>query len=62
MYGCCPGGGMSNNWTILFDGDLNLSAIMTFISNAGSMGKSGYESFLLSKRIEMFHLPDRIKV
>ena len=32
IYGCCPGGSASNTWTILFDGDINLSAIMTFIS------------------------------
>ena len=32
IYGCCPGGSASNTWTILFEGDINLSAIMTFIS------------------------------
>lgn len=30
--GCSPGGLASNQWTVLLDGDLNLSAIMTFSS------------------------------
>jgi predicted Na+-dependent transporter len=42
LYGCCPGGSASNNWTILFDGDINLSAVMTFASNIGSLGKQTF--------------------
>ena len=37
IYGCSPGGSGSNNWTILFDGDIDLSAIMTFVSTMGSL-------------------------
>ncbi|CAF3019901.1 unnamed protein product [Rotaria sp. Silwood2] len=32
VVGCCPGGAFSNQWTVMFDGDLNLSAFMTFAS------------------------------
>ena len=38
VYGCCPGGSSSNNWTILFNGDVDLSAIMTFVSTMASLG------------------------
>lgn len=37
IYGCCPGGSASNNWTILLNGDIDLSAIMTFVSTLGSL-------------------------
>ena len=40
LYGCSPGGSGSNNWTILFDGDIDLSAIMTFVSTMSSLCKS----------------------
>ncbi|CAF3448050.1 unnamed protein product [Rotaria sp. Silwood1] len=36
IVGCCPGGSASNQWTVLFDGDLNLSAFMTFASTVAS--------------------------
>ncbi|CAF4322960.1 unnamed protein product [Rotaria socialis] len=36
VIGCCPGSGASNQWTILFDGDVNLSALMSFVSTAAS--------------------------
>jgi len=36
VIGCCPGSGASNQWTILFDGDVNLSAMMSFVSTASS--------------------------
>ncbi|CAF1067180.1 unnamed protein product [Rotaria sordida] len=36
VIGCCPGSGASNQWTVLFDGDVNLSAIMSFVSTAAS--------------------------
>jgi sodium/bile acid cotransporter 3/5 len=39
LYGCSPGGSASNNWTILLDGDIDLSAIMTFASTITSLGK-----------------------
>jgi predicted Na+-dependent transporter len=39
IYGCCPGGSASNNWTILLNGDIDLSAIMTVVSTFGSLSK-----------------------
>ncbi|CAL1274279.1 unnamed protein product [Larinioides sclopetarius] len=36
--GCSPGGSMSNFWTLLFDGDVNLSVTMTFISTVAALG------------------------
>ncbi|CAL1274278.1 unnamed protein product [Larinioides sclopetarius] len=37
ILGCSPGGSMSNFWTLLFDGDVNLSVTMTFISTIAAM-------------------------
>lgn len=36
--GSCPGGVYSNFYTLLFQGDLDLSVTMTFISNVGALG------------------------
>ncbi|CAF1412207.1 unnamed protein product [Adineta steineri] len=36
VIGCCPGSGASNQWTVIFDGDVNLSAVMSFMSTAAS--------------------------
>jgi sodium/bile acid cotransporter 3/5 len=36
VVGCCPGGSISNQWTIIFDGDINLSAFMSFASSVAS--------------------------
>ena len=36
IIGCCPGSGASNQWTVIFDGDVNLSAVMSFVSTASS--------------------------
>ena len=38
--GCCPGGTGSNFWTLLFDGDVDLSITMTFVSTLAALGKS----------------------
>ena len=38
VLGCCPGGTGSNFWTLLLDGDINLSISMTFISTLAAMG------------------------
>lgn len=35
--GSCPGGSMSNFWTLLFNGDVNLSVTMTFISTVAAL-------------------------
>jgi len=37
VLGCSPGGNASNFWTLLFNGDLNLSITMTFISTIVAM-------------------------
>ncbi len=39
FYGCSPGGTVSNNWTIIFNGDLDLSVILTFFSTISSLCK-----------------------
>ncbi len=36
VVGCCPGGAVSNQWTVMFDGDLNLSAFMSFASTVAA--------------------------
>jgi len=36
LLGCSPGGSASNFWTVMFDGDVNLSVTMTFISSVFS--------------------------
>ena len=38
VLGVCPGGLASNFWTLLLDGDVNLSITMTFISSIAAMG------------------------
>lgn len=39
VLGCCPGGTGSNFWTLLFDGDVDLSITMTFFSTIAAMGQ-----------------------
>lgn len=39
VLGCCPGGTGSNFWTLLFDGDVDLSITMTFVSTIAALGK-----------------------
>ena len=39
VTGCSPGGGASNFWTLLLEGNVNLSITMTFISTLASIGK-----------------------
>ncbi|KAK8733163.1 hypothetical protein OTU49_006497, partial [Cherax quadricarinatus] len=36
--GCSPGGVMSNFWTLMFNGDINLSITMTAVSTIAAMG------------------------
>ena len=44
--GCAPGGGMSNIYTFMFNGDVSLSVSMTLISTIASLGKSHVVSTL----------------
>lgn len=32
IIGCCPGSVFSNHWNVIFDGDINLSVTMSFVS------------------------------
>ena len=38
LFGCCPGGIGSNNWTALLGGDLELSMCMTLASSVAAFG------------------------
>lgn len=49
LVGCCPGGSASNQWTIIFDGDLNLSAFMSFASTVASFFMMPIWLFTLGK-------------
>jgi len=40
VMGVCPGGAVSNFWTLLFDGDVNLSITMTTVSTIAAMGNN----------------------
>ena len=47
VLGCCPGGTGSNFWTLLLDGDINLSITMTFLSTILALGMMPTWIFLL---------------
>lgn len=49
--GCCPGGTGSNFWTLLFDGDVDLSVTMTFISTIAAMGMMPLWMFTLGAQL-----------
>ncbi|XP_068251012.1 sodium-dependent organic anion transporter-like [Palaemon carinicauda] len=49
--GCCPGGLMSNFWTLMFDGDINLSITMTAVSTIAAMGMMPLWMFTLGKSL-----------
>ncbi|KAK2708603.1 hypothetical protein QYM36_014262, partial [Artemia franciscana] len=48
VIGVCPGGVASNFWTLLFNGDVNLSITMTFVSTIAAMGMMPLWIWLLS--------------
>ncbi|XP_068203949.1 uncharacterized protein [Palaemon carinicauda] len=50
-YGCCPGGTSSNFWTLMLNGDLNLSITMTAISFLAAMGMMPLWMFTLGSRL-----------
>lgn len=45
--GCAPGGGASNAYSFLLDGDVSLSVTMTLISTLASFGKPKRLAFVL---------------
>lgn len=47
VLGCCPGGTGSNFWTLLLDGDINLSITMTFLSTVLALGMMPLWIFLM---------------
>ncbi|RWS09247.1 ileal sodium/bile acid cotransporter-like protein [Dinothrombium tinctorium] len=50
-FGCSPGGGASNMWTVLFGGNLNLSITMTFISTLCAVFVMPFWLFTLGRTI-----------
>ncbi|KAK6042028.1 sodium bile acid symporter family protein, partial [Cooperia oncophora] len=49
ITGCSPGGGASNFWTLLLDGNVNLSVTMTFVSTLASLVMMPFWISLLGK-------------
>ncbi|KAK5972904.1 Ileal sodium/bile acid cotransporter [Trichostrongylus colubriformis] len=49
ITGCSPGGGASNFWTLLLDGNVNLSVTMTFLSTLASLAMMPFWISLLGK-------------
>lgn len=49
--GVAPGGGASNIWTVLLDGNLDLSVTMSAISNVAAFGMMPLWIFTLGKEI-----------
>ncbi|XP_055343853.1 ileal sodium/bile acid cotransporter-like [Paramacrobiotus metropolitanus] len=49
--GCSPGGGASNFWTLLLEGDTNLSITMTFLSTALALGMMPFWLFTLGRSL-----------
>ncbi|CAH8292569.1 unnamed protein product [Schistosoma turkestanicum] len=45
---CSPGGGASNGWSFLLGGDINLSMVMTFISNLSALFMVPFLLFIYS--------------
>lgn len=65
VTGCAPGGGASNFWTLLLDGNAHLSITMTFISTIASLCKEGLTpsfSNLSSSHDALVDEPVRIQV
>ncbi|XP_070580327.1 ileal sodium/bile acid cotransporter-like [Ptychodera flava] len=48
LIGCCPGGGLSNIFSFLLDGDLTLSITMTFCSTLLALGMMPLNLFIYS--------------
>uniref|UniRef100_A0A914ICW3 Uncharacterized protein n=2 Tax=Globodera TaxID=31242 RepID=A0A914ICW3_GLORO len=51
VTGCSPGGGASNYWTVLLDGNANLSVTMTFMSTIGALVAMPFWMNVLGSRI-----------
>lgn len=55
VTGCAPGGGASNYWTILLDGNLPISVTMTFVSTLASLGKLYFADREHSNQMYIYH-------
>uniref|UniRef100_A0A914XKY4 Solute carrier family 10 member 6 n=1 Tax=Plectus sambesii TaxID=2011161 RepID=A0A914XKY4_9BILA len=62
VTGCSPGGGASNFWTILLDGNSHLSITMTFISTLAALGMMPLWMHLLGRRFLVGHLDAEIRI
>lgn len=64
VTGCAPGGGASNFWTLLLDGNAHLSITMTFISTIASLCKGLTPPFsnLSSSHDALVDEPVRIQI
>ncbi|CAF1122313.1 unnamed protein product [Adineta ricciae] len=60
VVGCCPGGWASNQWTVLFDGDLNLSVFMSFSSTVASFFMMPFWLYTLGEHAYLRDLKIRI--
>lgn len=49
IFGCSPAGGASNMWTVLLNGNLDLSITMTFISTIAAAGMLPFWMYTLGK-------------
>ena len=56
---CSPGGGSSNVWTVLLDGDLDLSITMTFLSTLASLGKLNTARHVIKALCHFWKFPFR---
>ena len=56
VVGCCPGGIASNQFTVIFNGDLNLSVLMSFVSTVFSFFLMPFWLYTLGTHAYMRHL------
>jgi len=60
--GCCPGGGASNAYTVLLDGNVDLSITMTFLSTLLSLATMPLWMFALGRQFLVAHPGQRISI
>ena len=58
VLGTCPGGTGSNFWTLLLNGDINLSITMTFVSTVAALGMMPLWIFLMAPLLTEVPLKD----